>query len=139
MTWPTLDIATGPICPNCGCTDSKIQREAVGGQWFAAGRARCRSCGRQFHFVVAPAEKAPGPPLPPPAAPATPTPGLVNGERQEPLSQHEPHPRYRVFVCEDCGGRLHVKSTRGTVRLLKCKECGETYKLGGEEKVALKK
>lgn len=58
---------------------------------------------------------------------------------QEPPQPQTRSVRYQVLVCEKCSQKLRVTTTRGNVRFLKCtnKECGETFKISGEDRVTL--
>lgn len=117
-------------CPHCGCEDCTIIRPPTHGSWFQQhGRARCNACGTQFTITTVPAS------VPPPISHQEAPP--VNGHRQQ--EEQTIVVRYQVYCCEDCGERLKVTSTKGTVRFLKCRACGATFKLAAEEKIILRK
>ena len=128
-----LERNPGPDCPRCGCNDCGIIRRPTNGDaWFGRqhGRAQCRSCGLKFQITPADAPETVPPPI----------------EAHEPVVEtHEPvgittrTVKYQIYCCEDCGEKLRVYRTKGSIRHLKCQKCGATYKIGSEERVTLTK
>jgi hypothetical protein len=135
----TLDRADGPECPNCGCRDAKILREATprpegwqpepGVSWFdqqmdTQGRAKCSFCRLEFLFketLTEPEVEFPdgvsNDPDPHPAAPI----GCGVSAPAVPAKAARP-------VCLECGTTMKVSSTRPAFRWYKC-DCGETRKV----------
>jgi DNA-directed RNA polymerase subunit M/transcription elongation factor TFIIS len=124
-----LDLANGPTCPRCGCTDTEVRRApSQQRSWYGSGLARCRHCGQGFHF----GHQASGPPLTTQAPPL---------ESQQPPSdssreQNGNGPVYfRPVKCPECGSKetkvykkMPTKPDTPTVRYHKCKNCGASFK-----------
>jgi transcription elongation factor Elf1 len=126
-------------CPRCGCNDcGVIRRPSQKPGWFCQqhGRARCRACGLSFQVGIQQADSDTPPSISSPPIVDQQTPIV---EHQEPPPQQQRQVAYIIYVCEDCGEKLKVTSTKGTIRHLKCRSCGATYKLGGEVRVTLTK
>ena len=124
-----LERAEGPACRRCGCQDVVVLKDAGSGNWFGGdGRARCKHCGLVFAYRAVPFS-------PPDSVPITHevvTPPPI--EHQDPIivAQRDPTPeppKYQSLVCGGCGGKLVVTSSPKGFRRMKCKQCGQTYKL----------
>lgn len=123
-----LELADGPPCPRCGCTDVEILRRcdpALKESWWPNGRARCRFCGLAFHFREVPAA-APAPA----AAPSSPDAIAPNGH-----DAADSPVRYPVRGCPSCGSpeTLVTSSPRATpglprVRRHRCRNCQAAFK-----------
>jgi len=120
-----MDVATGPACPRCGCKDTDVLRRPTteSRSWFGAGEARCSHCRLRFHFhaTTSPPIESQSPPIESQSLP-------INGTR----------PKFRVFLCGECGGKCRVARTRDGIRSYKCADCGRIYKVVGEETVELR-
>lgn len=130
----TLDRADGPPCPNCGCRDAEILREATPRpegwkpdpdvSWWdqqidTQGRAKCKCCRLEFTFKEVLTEpEEPEMPISEPeaAAVATSAPTVIS-------TQTVP-----TVACPECGAAMRVTSTRRSVRYHKCPKCGKTSK-----------
>lgn len=95
-----LTRANGPECPICGCRDAEILKEPKSASWFAAGRARCKHCGRVFNFVE---------------------------EEQEEMDHGISLPAIKAdpTKCPQCGGKFRIYRTVKPVQYRKCVTCGK--------------
>ena len=124
-----LQACDGPVCPRCGCRDSKILRQPdVTGSWWGGGKARCRHCGLAFSFREIP--KPPPPPEVPVECelPEKYFPG--NGSELAEIDDNRPVDctMIPIVTCPDCGDTMKTSSTRKKFRYHKCLKCGRTLK-----------
>jgi hypothetical protein len=122
MSFLSLDQASGPACPACGCGESivfradsrpaRILRQGVCVAEIVqvTQRRRCGHCGLAWTL------RENRPSAEPDAIPETFEPPAIEPEPPE-------KPR-----CPQCGGEMVVTSTRKAIRYHKCPDCGTTAK-----------
>jgi len=119
-----MDLACGPACPRCGCTDTMVLKLPSQESWYGSGRAKCGFCGRGFHFTVD---------LP------TDTQAVPVETQQSPPHSTRDSGRERVYFrpvrCPECGSKetkvarkMPTKEGIPTIRYHKCKACNHSFK-----------
>lgn len=124
-----IPLVDGPMCPRCGCRDSKVLQVPRDGSWFASGQARCNHCGTRFGFrnKVQQQPMAISDPQPmalPPVQVQSPGPFSMRVDVIQPSVSIHIEPGH----CPDCGVMANAYSTKGRTQYRKCPECGKRFK-----------